>query len=52
MAQASFQHWEEIGEAQRWADLLDRLGGGEPDGLTLEEAFDMVHDMLTAEPVA
>ncbi|MGA9598455.1 MAG: BTAD domain-containing putative transcriptional regulator, partial [Acidimicrobiia bacterium] len=52
MAQASFQHWEEIGEAQRWAELLDRLGASEPEGLTLEEAFGMVHDMLNAEPVA
>lgn len=41
-----FQHWHEIGETTRWTELPARLGGGEPEGLTLEEAFTMVHDML------
>jgi hypothetical protein len=49
MAQSNFGHWDELGETKRWADLLDRVGGGEPEGLTLEEAFEMVHSMLATD---
>jgi hypothetical protein len=48
MAQSNFGHWDELGETKRWGEVLDRLGGGEPDGLTLEEGFEMVHDILSA----
>lgn len=50
MAQSNFKHWDELGETARWAELLERLGGGKPEGLSLEAAFDMVHGMLAGDP--
>jgi len=49
MAQTRFRFDDEFGETQRWSDLLERLGGGEPEGVTLEEAFWRVHDMVVAD---
>lgn len=46
MAQSNFNHWDELGETGQWAELLTRLGGGEPDGLSLDQGFTMVHDIL------
>jgi predicted ATPase/DNA-binding SARP family transcriptional activator/tetratricopeptide (TPR) repeat protein len=50
MAQDKFPHTGPAGQADRWAEVLDRLGGGEPEGLTVEAAFDMVHGMLAGDP--
>ena len=49
IAQDKFPHDGPVGEADG-GPVLDRLGGGEPEGLTVEAAFDMVHRMLVSDP--
>ncbi|MDJ0791257.1 MAG: BTAD domain-containing putative transcriptional regulator [Acidimicrobiia bacterium] len=48
MAQDRYPHTGPAGEAELWAELLERLGGGEPAGLTLEEGFNLVHEILSS----